>query len=59
MCEFCNGTHVFREQTGAAFIIGPCPICGPEPEEQFQKRMQEFRRRLELLERECANGSPL
>lgn len=38
MCEFCNGTHVFREQNGAAFIIGPCPICGPKPEEQFQKR---------------------
>lgn len=46
MCEFCNGTHVYHAWDESKVLFQACPVCGPEPEEKFRKRMQEFREKL-------------
>jgi 5,10-methylenetetrahydrofolate reductase len=50
MCDLCYGTHVVHEIDSFSIGFATCPECGPEPEEQFQARMDELQKRIEQAE---------
>jgi hypothetical protein len=42
MCKLCNGTHVIHEFTSFGYRTSCCPVCGPEPEEIQNSRLDKL-----------------
>ncbi|RJS59167.1 hypothetical protein [Bacillus sp. PK3_68] len=45
-CNLCNGTYVVTNDIGFGWIKQPCPKCGPMPEEVWEKKHADFKKRL-------------
>ena len=42
MCELCNGTHVVHQFEGYSYRFTCCPVCGPEPAEIQNARLDKL-----------------
>ena len=42
MCELCHGTHVVYESGGYFHRTNCCPVCGPEPKEVINARLDKI-----------------
>ncbi|WP_018705794.1 hypothetical protein [Siminovitchia fordii] len=47
MCNFCNGTHVMKDDNGPLAFFVTCPVCGPKSAEVLEADRKERLRRLE------------
>jgi hypothetical protein len=45
MCKLCNGTYVVHENNSLGSRFSGCPVCGPEPVEIQNARLQKLKDR--------------
>jgi hypothetical protein len=55
MCELCNGTYVVHEVENYSYKFAGCPVCGPEPTEIRNKRLDKIIDWAEEMKREATH----
>lgn len=56
MCELCGGTHVIHEIGSFYVRTTYCPICGPEPEDIWNARINRLLAWAETMEKKKTVG---